>query len=221
MSADGEAASQQDTNAAHISSPRTSNALYSEDATEQEALDTQEGQDSIADKLFQFLSSTPCRFFCPPEGFLGRVLTRGLVALLVWAVLWSILEDEALPGGNIFSLFILMICASLGGFVVRKIPYVTLPSLLGMLVTGFLLRNVSKISIANSIDPQWSRTLRSIALVVILLRSGLELDIGALRRLKFTVMRLSFGPCIVEAVTVAIFAHLLLGMPWLWGFQLG
>ena len=28
-------------------------------------------------------------------------------------------------------------------------------------------------------------------------------------------------PCFAEAATVAVVAHLLLGMPWLWSFQLG
>jgi len=34
-------------------------------------------------------------------------------------------------------------------------------------------------------------------------------------------LRLAFGPCITEAVTVAVMAHFLLGLPWLWAFQLG
>jgi len=101
------------------------------------------------------------------------------------------------------------------------IPVIALPSLFGMLVVGFLLRNVPYIDVAKHIDNQWSATLRSVALVVILIRSGLELDPIALKRLKFTCMRLAFGPCICEAVTVAIVVRYILDMPWLWGLQLG
>ncbi|KAJ7333552.1 Sodium/hydrogen exchanger 9B2 [Desmophyllum pertusum] len=90
-----------------------------------------------------------------------------------------------------------------------------------MLIVGFILRNVPGINVARHIDKKWSATLRNMALVVILTRSGLELDPGALRRLKFTVIRLAFSPCIGEAITVAVVGKLLLDMPWLWGFQLG
>lgn len=161
---------------------------------------------------------SPC---LPPRGFFGDVLTRGLICFLAWATLWAILGKEALPGGNMYSLFILLVTASFAGFLVSTIPYVTFPPLLGMLIAGFLLRNVPGISVAKNINKQWSANLRNVALVVILLRSGLGLDIEALKRLKCTVIRLAFSPCLVEAITVGIVSHFLLGMPWLWAFMLG
>ena len=167
-------------------------------------------------KLFQCLGLK-----LPPSGLCGQTLTRGLVVLLSWAVLWSILGRELLPGGNIFGIFNVIVLAALGGFLTRKLSKDTLPSLLGMLIVGFILRNVPGINVARHIDKKWSATLRNMALVVILTRSGLELDPGALRRLKFTVIRLAFSPCIGEAITVAVVGKLLLDMPWLWGFQLG
>lgn len=157
----------------------------------------------------------------PPSRFFGRVLTRGLVVVLIWAVLWSIIGADALPGGNIFGIFIVIVSASLCGFLVCKIPYLHLPPLLGMLLAGFLLRNVRGIDVARHIDKKWSSTLRSMALVVILIRSGLGLNTSALKKLKFTLARLAFLPCILEAVTAAILVHLLLDMKWLWAFQLG
>ena len=167
-------------------------------------------------KLLHYLGLT-----LPPSGFCGQTLTRCLIVLLCWAVLWSILGQELLPGGNIFGIFNLIVLAALGGYLTRKLSRDTFPSLLGMLVVGFILRNVPGINVARHIDKKWSATLRSMALVVILTRSGLELDPGALRRLKFTVIRLAFSPCIGEAITVAVVGKLLLDMPWLWGFQLG
>lgn len=130
----------------------------------------------------------------PPSGFCGQILTRGFIVLLCWAVLWSILGQELLPRGNIFGIFNVVVLAALGGFLTRKLSRDTLPPLLGMLVVGFILRNVPGINVARQIDKKWSATLRSMALVVILTRSGLELDPGALRRLKFTVIRLAFFP---------------------------
>ena len=157
----------------------------------------------------------------PPSKCFARCLTRGLIVLLSWSVLWSVLGSDLLPGANLFGIFVVIVCAALGGFLTRKISRETLPSLLGMLVVGFLLSNVPGIDVARDIDKKWSATLRSMALVVILTRSGLELDTTALRKLKFTVVRLAFSPCIGEAICVAVVGKYLIGMPWLWGFQLG
>lgn len=161
-------------------------------------------------------------FTLPPSGFFARVPTRVLICIIAWITLYSVLDHQVLPGGNIFGLYTVIVLASFFGFLVRIFPLFKFPPLLGMLIAGFLLRNLpGPLNFVNNIDRSWSAFLRSVALVVILLRSGLELDPGALKRLKFTVLRLAFGPCIVEAVTVALMARWLLDMPWLWAFQLG
>lgn len=157
----------------------------------------------------------------PPSGFCGHVLTRGLIVLLIWAVLWSVIGQDALPGGNMFGIYIVVVFASLFGFIVRNIPHLRLPPLLGMLLAGLLLRNVRGIDFARHIDKRWSSTLRSTALVIILIRSGLGVNTSALRKLKFTLMRLALLPCIFEAIAAAVIVHLLLDMRWLWAFQLG
>jgi len=130
--------------------------------------------------------------------------------------------SSAWIGGNLFSLYILLIAAEFGGLLLGwKTRYFNFPALLGMLIAGFMLKNIDRINIADSIKPDWSSSLRQIALAVILLRSGLGLDIDALKRLRFTVLRLAFGPCITEAATVAVMSHYILGLPWIWAFQLG
>ena len=92
---------------------------------------------------------------------------------------------------------------------------------LGMLIVGFMLKNVSRIQIADDIDPGWASALRNIALAVILIKAGLGIDAGALRKLSLVCARLALVPCIMEAVTVAVAAHLLLGFGWDWAFMLG
>ena len=159
---------------------------------------------------------------CPPKGKYAEYITRALACLVVWGALYCLVDDDAWLGGNLFALYVLLVLASLFGFLIsRKTRFFSLPALLGMLIVGFLLKNVKAINIASDINPGWSRTLRQVALAVILLRSGLGLDIGALKRLRFTVLRLAFIPCITEAVTVAVVARFLLGLPWLWALQLG
>lgn len=186
---------------------------------DEEDLQTCDQEAPVTSKRAKFLQFIGLKI--PPSGFFGQTLTRAVIVLLSWAVLWSILGSELFPGGNIFGIFNVIVLAALGGFLTRKLSRDTFPSLLGMLIVGFILRNVPGINVARHIDKKWSATLRSMALVVILTRSGLELDPGALRRLKFTVIRLAFSPCIGEAITVAVVGKLLLDMPWLWGFQLG
>ncbi|XP_036708876.1 sodium/hydrogen exchanger 9B2 isoform X4 [Balaenoptera musculus] len=91
----------------------------------------------------------------------------------------------------------------------------------GMLLAGFLIRNIPVISDNVQIKHKWSSALRSIALAVILVRAGLGLDSNALKKLKGVCVRLSLGPCLVEACASALLAHFLMGLPWQWGFMLG
>ncbi|GAB1288141.1 Sodium/hydrogen exchanger 9B2 [Apodemus speciosus] len=161
---------------------------------------------------------------CPPHGWLARAITNGTMVVLLWAVVWSITGPECLPGGNLFGIIILFYCSIAGGklFGLIKLPTLPpLPPLLGMLLAGFLLRNVPVINDNVRIQHRWSSSLRSIALSVILVRAGLGLDSKALRKLKGVCVRLAMGPCIVEACTSAILAHFLMGLPWQWGFILG
>uniref|UniRef100_A0A8C5K8Z8 Solute carrier family 9, subfamily B (NHA2, cation proton antiporter 2), member 2 n=1 Tax=Jaculus jaculus TaxID=51337 RepID=A0A8C5K8Z8_JACJA len=161
---------------------------------------------------------------CPPHGLLGRVITDGAMVVLLWAVVWSITGRECLPGGNLFGIITLFYCSVTGGklFGLIKLPTLPpLPPLLGMLLAGFLLRNLPVISNNVQIQHKWSSSLRSIALSIILVRAGLGLDPKALKKLKGVCVRLSMGPCVVEACTSALLSHFLMGLPWQWGFILG
>ncbi|NXK78646.1 SL9B2 protein, partial [Amazona guildingii] len=174
-------------------------------------------------------SSIPARtwsqiFTCPPQGLLSRIVTNVAIVVLVWAVVWSITGAECLPGGNMFGILFLYFFAVIGGKIfgfikIRTLP--SLPALLGMLLAGFLIRNVWFISDIVQINLQWSAALRNIALSIILTRAGLGLDPKALKKLKAVCLRLSFGPCISETCTAAGFAYLLMHLPWQWGFILG
>ncbi|XP_012372928.2 sodium/hydrogen exchanger 9B2 isoform X2 [Octodon degus] len=161
---------------------------------------------------------------CPPHGLLNKGVTHVIMAVLLWAVVWSITGSECLPGGNLFGIIILFYCAIIGGKLLGLVKLPTLPPLpplLGMLLAGFLLRNIPVICDNVQIEHRWSSSLRSIALSVILVRAGLGLDSKALRKLKGVCVRLSLGPCTVEACVAAVLAHFLMGLPWQWGFILG
>lgn len=68
-------------------------------------------------------------FLCPPHGIVGRTLTCLILVLLLWAVLFTITGAEALPGGNLFGLYVLIISSIVLGLLVNKI--LRLPALLG------------------------------------------------------------------------------------------
>lgn len=63
---------------------------------------------------------------------------------------------------------------------------------------------------------------REAALTVILVKGGLELNAGQLRRLSGVVARLTVLPCVAEAVAAGAAAHYILpNFSWIWGLALG
>ncbi|XP_073457822.1 sodium/hydrogen exchanger 9B2-like isoform X2 [Aquarana catesbeiana] len=161
---------------------------------------------------------------CPPQGLLAVGVTNVIMVALIWGVVWSITGSECLPGGNLFGILALLLCAVIGGKLVgliriSKLP--PLPPLLGMLLAGFLIRNIPVVTDQVKINFKWSAALRNIALAIILTRAGLGLDPKALKKLKAVCLRLSFGPCAIETCCAAVLSHLLMGLPLTWGFMLG
>ncbi|MCJ8748982.1 hypothetical protein PDJAM_G00170930 [Pangasius djambal] len=161
---------------------------------------------------------------CPPRGLLSSLITKASMAAVLFGVVWSVTEDECLPGGNLFGIITMFICSLIGGKLVGlvRLPRLPpLPPLLGMLLAGVLLRNIPVVTEAVYIDFRWSASLRNIALAVILTRAGLGLDASALKKLKAVCVRVAVGPCLIESSTVALLSHFLMGLPWIWGFILG
>ncbi|KAM6949133.1 sodium/hydrogen exchanger 9B2-like [Aplochiton taeniatus] len=164
------------------------------------------------------------QWFPQPHGLTAHIITKGCMLGLLFAVVWSITPKQSLPGENLFGIIILFITAVLGGKLVGMIQLPRLPPfppLLGMLLAGLALRNVPYVTEAVYIDQKWSAALRNIALAIILTRAGLGLDPTALSRLKAVCLRVAVTPCVIEASTVAVVSHFLLGLPWIWGFMLG
>ncbi|GFU25843.1 hypothetical protein NPIL_157891 [Nephila pilipes] len=90
-----------------------------------------------------------------------------------------------------------------------------------MMIVGFLFRNLKFHSFYDDISLKSIMTVKEIALAFILMRAGLSIDNEQLMKLKFVVVRLVLIPCIVEASTVGVIAHYLLGLPWIFSYMLG
>lgn len=94
------------------------------------------------------------------------------------------------------------------GYICQKLK---LPSLIGMLLTGIILGPY----ILNLLDPNIlaiSGDLRKIALIIILTRAGLGLDLSALRKLGRPAILMCFLPATFELLAVLLLAPTLLDL---------
>lgn len=102
---------------------------------------------------------------------------------------------------------ILIMGMSLGGLCQK----IKLPSLLGMLITGILLGPY----VLNLIDTSIlgiSAELRKIALIIILTRAGLSLDLSGLKKIGRPAVLMCFVPASFEIIGILIFAPKLMGL---------
>lgn len=106
------------------------------------------------------------------------------------------------------SLAYIFLLALLLGYVFNKLR---LPALLGMLITGIILGPFA----LNQIDSSLlsiSTELRQTALVIILLRAGLALDINDLKKVGRPAILMSFVPALFEIGGMMLIAPPLLGV---------
>lgn len=108
----------------------------------------------------------------------------------------------------LFSLALIFLCGMALGGIFEKFR---LPRLLGMLLTGILLGP----HVLSLLDPQLlsiSADLREIALIIILTRAGLNLDLEDLKKAGRPAALMCFVPACLEIAGMLILAPLLLGV---------
>lgn len=97
------------------------------------------------------------------------------------------------------------------GAIFNKIK---LPSFIGMIITGIILSPYA----LNLLDPSIlniSADLRRIALVIILTRAGLSLDVKALKRVGRPALLMCFIPACFEIIAVILIAPVLLNISYI------
>jgi NhaP-type Na+/H+ or K+/H+ antiporter len=102
-------------------------------------------------------------------------------------------------------------------FYMRKLP---LPGLLGLLLLGVALGHQG----FNLLAPELlalGADLRLMALMIILLRTGLGLNRRVLNQVRSQALGLGFLPCICQDVVVAAASNLILGFTWPTAFSVG
>ena len=115
------------------------------------------------------------------------------------------------------SIGLILVFGFLIGFLLEKIH---IPGFIGMIVLGVLLGP----TVLNIIAPELlsiSSILRQIALVVVLTRSGLNLDFRELKKVGRSAILMCFVPATFEIVAVGVASHFLLNLSWFEGFLLG
>ena len=108
----------------------------------------------------------------------------------------------------LLSISLILIVGMSLGYICQKLK---LPSLLGMLITGMILGPY----VLNLLDPNIlaiSADLRKIALIIILTRAGLGLDLSALRKLGRPAFLMCFVPATFELIGIVLFGPKLLGL---------
>ena len=108
----------------------------------------------------------------------------------------------------LLSIALILLVGMSMGWICRKIK---LPSLLGMLCTGIILGPY----MLNLLDESIlgiSEELRKIALVIILTRAGLGLDLSGLKKLGRPAVLMSCIPASFEIAGVLLFAPKLMGL---------
>lgn len=123
-----------------------------------------------------------------------------------------------IPSGHFFALALLLVVSSACGVLAK---WLLLPQLVGMIIAGFVLRNVPGIDFARHISNTWSSSIRNVALIIVLTRGGLSMDFKQLKRLKLAVLLLAFVPCVLEGAVDGLLATFWLELPWQFAFTLG
>lgn len=108
----------------------------------------------------------------------------------------------------LLSVGLIILGGLLGGWLASKIH---LPRIIGMLFVGILTGPY----LLNIIDPsvlEISGEIRKIALIIIIVKAGLSLDINDLKRIGRTAVMLCFVPATLELLAFILFAPYLMGV---------
>ena len=116
-----------------------------------------------------------------------------------------------------WALFVTWLGANVCGKVLGGVG---LPPLAGQLLGGVALRNL-RVFRASALTGHWKAAIRSFGLGVIMMRSGLELDVDAIRRAGAVSLRLTVMPGLSEALAVGVVASYVFAMPFMLSLSLG
>lgn len=122
-----------------------------------------------------------------------------------------------MPDNLLFSLVLILLLGFLGGQLARKLKA---PPLLGMMLVGIFLGSEGSNLIGRGVL-DLADDLRTISVMVILMRAGLGLDRDKLIKQGSVALRLGFLPALTEAIAISLISIWLFKFNWATGLLLG
>ena len=116
----------------------------------------------------------------------------------------------------LLSLLITIGIGVIGGEFASRINY---PPMLGMLVSGIILRNAFPFLIVD-IPHSWTSKLWTLSLAAVISRAGLSLDLDILKKNAHVIMILGTIPILSETTWLAILSRSLFQLPKPWAYLL-
>ena len=144
------------------------------------------------------------KFSLGPPKPLFKLMTSAKISVAEWHQLFCVqggIDDVNIPGVH-FS------CGVIHGAICQKLK---LPRIIGMLATGIVLGPY----VLNLLDPSIlsiSADLRQIALIIILLKAGLSLNLSDLKQVGRPAILMACVPASCEILAYILFAPYLLGI---------
>lgn len=127
-----------------------------------------------------------------------------------WALVFALGFDFMLPpNGPVWASLLVWLVSFLFGKLFEKM---SIPSLLGMLISGIILKNLPG-ELVDAMPDSWAAQFRAFGLSLILMRSGLELDIPMVKKQGWIAARLTVCPGVCEAFTVSAMCMAIFDMP--------
>eukprot|EP00929_Paragymnodinium_shiwhaense_P108172 TRINITY_DN744_c0_g3_i1.p1 TRINITY_DN744_c0_g3~~TRINITY_DN744_c0_g3_i1.p1 ORF type:complete len:528 (-),score=120.21 TRINITY_DN744_c0_g3_i1:301-1884(-) len=167
------------------------------------------------------MAASLCEQFSDPvkrQELFWKVIRPVTLMILLLGVTFTCLGPDMMgPTHKGFALFLCWVSGVFGGKMMVAIGQ---PALLGMLIAGILLRNLVPM-LVEPLPEKWSEAVRVFGLSIILMRSGLELDLEQLMKMGPACARLTVLPGCLEACMISVVAHFIFGMPFALSFSLG
>ncbi|XP_054290738.1 sodium/hydrogen exchanger 9B1-like isoform X2 [Macrosteles quadrilineatus] len=165
----------------------------------------------------------------------AKTISWIILALLLWAILYSIEGEGMGPEGDLFRLLVGRSQNELNRFMVMIIvaylmgqvtELCKLPGLLGMLVTGLVLRNIKFYHPAVGKYADLTKVMKQLATTCGMIRAGMRLVPDAIYAALhchhgLVLSGLGFLPSFLEAMVTAVISYFILDYSIIWALCLG
>ena len=113
------------------------------------------------------------------------------------------------------NLGILFFIILFGGWLAGKLTHmIRLPAVLGMVLVGVITGYFFGDLLPESL-PESSAFLKTLALIIILLKAGLGISRATLKKAGLTAALMTFIPCLAEGATLTLIIHYLFGFDYI------